>query len=474
MMEEGALRNDMVAGDLIRQIDAICHPRSVAVVGVPKGMKAGKLFLMALLEQGFAGRIYPVHPEAKEIDGLAAYPSVSAIPGIVDLAIILVSQSQTRAVLRECAAKGVKGAVLFTSGYGETGTAEGRKEEEELTRIARESGMRLIGPNCMGLYVPASGLSFFPGLPREPGPIGIISHSGSLANILCYMAPQRGLRFSTVASLGNECDLTGTDFLRYLEQDEETKVIGVYLESVTQGDAFVRVLRETSLKKPVVLWKVGLTEEGSRAAASHTGALALSGPLWENAVRQTGAVPVTGFEEWVDHLTGCSMLPPFLGDRMAIISGPGGLAVSAADACGQEELSLAELAPETRRTLGEFLPPTGTSFRNPVDVGLTASFDMNLYIQAARTVAADPGVDAVVVCGIGLSPEANRLYADAMIAARHDFGKPFLIVNIPGLDREVPPLFLNAGIPFFESVERAMAVYAGLRRYQAWCRRRGA
>ncbi len=474
MMKAQGEYNEMPPEDLVRQIDAIVHPRSVAVVGVPKGMKAGKLFLMALLDQGFAGRIYPVHPEAQEIDGLTTYPSVSAIPGIVDLAIILVSHAHAPAVLRECAAKGVKGAILFTSGYGETGTAEGRNDEAELTRIARESGMRIIGPNCMGLYVPASGLSFFPGLPREPGSIGIISHSGSLANILCYMAPQKGLRFSTVVSLGNECDLTSTDFLRYLEQDEETTVIGVYLESVKQGGAFVRMLRETSLKKPVILWKVGLTEEGSRAAASHTGALALTGPLWENAVRQTGAVPVAGFEEWVDHLTGFSMLPPSPGDRMAIISGPGGLAVSAADACGKENLSLAELAPATRRALGEFLPPTGTSFRNPVDVGLTASFDMNLYIQAARIVAADHGVDAVVVCGIGLSPEANRLYADSMIAARHDFGKPFLIVNIPGLDREVPPLFLNAGIPFFESVERAMAVYAGLRRYHAWRGRRGA
>jgi acyl-CoA synthetase (NDP forming) len=198
-------------------------------------MKTGRLFLMALLDQGYPGHIYPVNPQAKEIDGLKAYPSVASIPGAVDLAIVLVPHDRTLSVIQECAAKGVKGAVLFTAGYKETGTDEGKALEEELVRVARSSGMRLIGPNCMGFYCPKTGLSFFPRLSREPGPVGIISHSGSLANILGRIAPQRGIRFSKVVSLGNECDLTSTDFLMYLARDPDTLLIGIYLEGISRG-----------------------------------------------------------------------------------------------------------------------------------------------------------------------------------------------------------------------------------------------
>ena len=316
--------------ELRAQLDTLFNPKSVAVVGVPRGLKTGKLFLMALMDQGFPGLIYPVHPQAKEIDGLKAYPSVSDIPGQVDLAIILVPHDRTLSIVRECATKQVKGAVLFTAGYKETNTDEGKALEEELVNVARSAGMRLIGPNCMGLYSPKTGLSFFPELPRESGPVGIISHSGSLANILCHMAPEKGLRFSKAVSLGNECDLTSGDFLAYLGMDPDTRVIGAYLEGIKDGPLFLNALREASLEKPVILWKLGITPEGRRAAASHTGALAGSREIWEGVIRQGGAVPVVGFEAWVDALVGFSLLPSFLGERMAIISGPGGLAVSAA------------------------------------------------------------------------------------------------------------------------------------------------
>ncbi|MCK7467480.1 MAG: CoA-binding protein [Desulfosudis oleivorans] len=211
-------------------------------------MKTGKLFFMALLDQGFSGEIYPVSPQADEIDGFKAYPSVAAIPGAVDLAIILVPQHLILSAVKECAAKGVKGAVLFTAGYKETGTDEGRAQEEQLVQVARASGMRLIGPNCMGIYAPRSGLSFFPQLTREAGPVGLVSHSGSLANILCRTAPQRGIRFSKAISLGNECDLTSADFLLYLGNDAETRLIGAYIEGIKDGPRFFDALRTASLK----------------------------------------------------------------------------------------------------------------------------------------------------------------------------------------------------------------------------------
>ncbi len=451
---------------LMARLDDLFHPRSVAIVGLPREMKIGKLFLIALQDQGYPGPLYPVHPEAKEIDGLKAYPSVSAIPDPVDLAIILVPHHSALPVVEDCAAKGVKGAVLFTAGYGETGTDEGKALEERLVSVARCSGMRLFGPNCMGLYCPASGLSFFPELSKKPGPVGFISHSGSLANIMARIGPQKGIYFSKAVSLGNECDLTAADLLAYLGEDPETDVIGAYLEGIKNGPAFLAALKNASWKKPVVFWKVGLTQEGNRAAASHTGALGGSREIWGAVVRQGGAVSVNGFDILFDTLMGFSLLPRNLGDRIAILSGPGGLAVAAAEACGNAGLRLAEISQKTRSTLADFIPPTGTSLRNPIDVGLSASLEIQIYTQAATALAADPGVDALLVAGRGMTPDLHKLYSQGMIQAQRRSGKPIVVVNIPGFDGDFARDLCQAGVPFFETVERAMTIYAQVRQYQ--------
>ena len=453
---------------LISELDALFYPRSVAIVGLPREMKSGSIFLMGLKDQGFPGEIYPVHPVAQEIQGIKAFPNVSAIPGPVDLAIVLVPHHSALPVIQECGRKGVKGAVLFTAGYKELGTDSGKAMEEQLVAVARASGMRLIGPNCMGLYCPESGLSFFPRLSTDPGPVGIISHSGSLANILGRMAPKRGIRFSKVASLGNEADLNSTDFLVYLGSDPKTRVIGAYIENVKNGPAMLRTLQEISKEKPSILWKAGLTPQGSRAAASHTGALAGSKGVWEGVTRQAGAVTVVGFEAWVDALAGFCLFPEQWGDRVAIVSGPGGLAVGAADACSLAGLRLADLSPETCSALAEFVPPTGTSLRNPIDVGFTGALDISIYERATRVAAEDPGVDALLIIGRGLTPESNRQYIESMINAQHRSGKPFLMVDIPVTDLELGEHFGKAGIPFFETAERALATYALYRRYHIW------
>jgi acyl-CoA synthetase (NDP forming) len=432
-------------------------------------MKAGRMLLTALLDQGFPGQIFPVNPQAEEIDGLKAYPSISAIPGPVDLAIVLVPNHHTLSVITECAAKGVKGVVLFTAGYKETGTIEGKALEEELVRVARSAGMRLIGPNCVGFYSPKTGLSFFPQLSKETGPVGLISHSGSLAQILGRMGSRRGIRFSKAISLGNECDLTTADFLTYLAADSETRLIGVYMEGVKTGHAFLEALKNASLEKPVILWKVGLTPEGSRAAASHTGALASPRQIWMGAVRQGGAVPVAGFEAWVDAIMGFSFLPDNgLGDRLAIISGPGGLAVSAAEACGMVGLRLALLSPQTQSSLSEFIAKIGTSLRNPIDIGLTGAMDKETIFRAARTAAIDEGVDAVVVIGTGMIPEDVQLYVETMVQIREECQKTIVMVTMPGFDLGQAHDFYQAEIPVFETVERAMQTYALVREYQRW------
>jgi acyl-CoA synthetase (NDP forming) len=454
--------------NLIKQIDDLFNPQSIAIVGAPRGIKSGSVFLSALLEQGFSGKIYPVNPRADNINGLKAFASVADIPATVDLAIVLVPHQHSIAVLRECAAKGVKGAILFTAGYKETGTREGKALEEELVKVARSAGMRLIGPNGMGLYSPKTGLSFFPRMSKDPGPVGIVSHSGSLTNILGVMASQKGIKFSKVISSGNECDLCAADFFTYLGNDPQTGVIGSYLEGIKNGSEFFKALRQASLKKPVILWKVGLTPEGCRASASHTGALAGSRRIWQSVVRQCGAVAVVGFEAFVDALMGFSLLPSEVGPRLAIISGPGGPAVAAADACGNEGLELAGLSGHTRSELAKFVPSTGTSLQNPVDVSLSAHFDLDIFRKSAETVVADPGVDAVVIIGCGMTPEDNRRFVDNMIKVQKDYRKPLLMVEIPGFDPTLGQQFCEAGLPFFNSAERAIHTYALAYKYRRW------
>jgi acyl-CoA synthetase (NDP forming) len=255
-----------------------------------------------------------------------------------------------------------------------------------------------------------------------------------------------------------------------LGNDPETKLITAYLEGIKDGRYFINALKEASLKKPVIIWKMGLTPEGSAASASHTGALTTSKDVWKAVVQQTGVIQVKGFEQWADAIMCFSMLPLNIGNRLAIISGPGGLAVSATEACGREGLSMAKLASETRSALAEFVPPTGTSLKNPIDVGMNASLEIDIYIQAARIVAADPGVDTVVMIGIGMDEITNRQYTEAIIQMKNDFSKPFVIVKIPGFDAKLVKDILDAGIPVFDSAERALHTYASAYRYYEWRR----
>lgn len=456
--------------ELFSELDKLFNPRSVAIIGLPQGMKTGRLFLMALQDMGFSGPVYPVNPNAESIDGLKCYPDVSAIKEDVDLAIVLVSRDAAPEVVRQCAAKGVRGVVLFTAGYKETGSQQGRGIEREMAEVARAEGMRLFGPNCMGIYAPRTGLSFFPGLPKDAGHLGLISHSGSLANIIARLAPQKGMAFSKAVSLGNEADLQSADFLTYFARDPETRIIGGYIEGIKNGPYFLEALKEAAESKPVILWRVGMTPEGAHAASSHTGALAGSEEIWKGLMNQYGAVDVSGWDQWVETMMAFYLLGPCTGRRLAIISGAGGLAVSAADAVGRQGLQMAKLAEETVKELERHVPPTGTSLANPVDVSLTAHMDINIFVQTTALVGRDPNVDAVAVIGSGLDEKSNDQYIEAVIRAAKDTQKPFLAVAIPGMPHNTGPRFCRAGIPFFDTAEKAMATYA---RISAYYRRKG-
>jgi acyl-CoA synthetase (NDP forming) len=439
---------------------ALFEPRSVAVVGVPRSIRPGQLFLQALLDPGYRGRIYPVNPNAREILGLACHPSVTSLPEAVDLAVIVVPTAQAASVVRECAEKGVKVAIVFTAGFSELGTREGRERGAELMAAARGGQLRLVGPNCMGVYVPKTGLGSFPGLPSDQGPIAFVSQSGSLCNRVVWSGGGRGLAFSKVVSVGNQADLETSDFLEYLAEDSETEIIGAYLEGAKDGRRLWRALRLAGRRKHLVVWKVGRTGSGARAANSHTGALAGEARIWSGMLRQAGALQVRDIDELFDAMVALRYLGRPTGRRMAIVTGPGGPAVSAADACEEVGLELAELADETHRRLREVVASAGTSVRNPVDIGLVLGGVADVYRRALEATIDDPGVDAVVVIGSSVLTEGWQAHIEAMAELARAAAKPILHVSFgpgdPALDRALAA----EGISSFPSAERAMQAYA--------------
>jgi acetyltransferase len=295
--------------------------------------------------------------------------------------------------------------------------------------------------------------------------VGIISQSGSLTILLGQLALQKGIRFSKLVSIGNECDVNSTDVLGYLGRDSRTRVIGAYLEGIKAGPRFVKALRETAQEKPVVLWKVGATSEGRRAAASHTGALACSSEIWSGLVRQTGAVPVVGLDDWVDLLVGFSLLPASLGDRIAVVAGQAGLASAAADACHDSGLRLAQISAETRRLLSKPVSLKTTGPGNPLDLNTHGFEEPSVQVQAIRAVAEDPGVDCVLLAGMVPAGEENAAFKRILSRLSAHTNKPFLVVKPIDYHKEVNQDLNLTEIPSFDSAERAASTYARVRRY---------
>ncbi len=442
-------------------MDAIFNPKSVAVVGVPEGLKMGRLFLMGLVASGYKGKIYPVNPRADEIDGIKVIKQTRDIPGPIDLAIVLIPKKHLLGIIDELGEVGTKAAVIFTAGLAELGEV-GAEEQNLLVERAREAGIRLIGPNCQGVYAPKVGMSFFPGMPTTPGDVSFVAGSGSLASMTVWRAASRHLYFNKVISFGNACDLTPSDFASYFGEDDETKIIISYIEGIPEGRRFFETLKAVTPKKPVVVWKAGLTDLGAKAALSHTGALSGSAELWEGALRQLGAVTAQGMDELVDAMMALKFIPYPIGRRVAILSGPGGLAVSAADWAAREGLALAEPTDETKRKIAKIIPGEGTSVKNPVDVGLGASANSEHYTLPARYLLEDPNVDSVVIIGGTFYKDMNEVYRRELISAKDDTKKTLIAVTLEEFtknmgDDRMEAEFIGGGVPTFPSPERALS-----------------
>lgn len=349
-------------------LDYIFHPRSIAVVGTANNpFNSGHMFLMSFHSFGFKGNIYPVHPEESEVEGLKCYPSVKDIPEPVDYAFSAIPARFTPQLVEDCVAKGVKVIAFFTAGFSESGEPGGVELEAELVRIARSSGTRLIGPNCVGVYCPSAGLSPSPDFSRQNGQLGLLSQSGGLTGYLVRALNTRGVYFSKAVSYGNACDINETDLLEYFAHDPETKIIAAYIEGVKDGRLFFKAVRESAQAKPVIVLKGGKTEQGAATAASHTSALAGSATAWDALVHQTGAIQVNTVDEMVDLACLFVHMPPPKGKRIGIVGLGGGASVLSADDCIRAGLFLPPLSREIEQRLRSFVPAAGNIFGNPLD-----------------------------------------------------------------------------------------------------------
>jgi acyl-CoA synthetase (NDP forming) len=467
------------------EIDAIFQPRSIAVVGASANENTpGYDYVRSLQEFGYAGRIYPVNPKGGEILGLPTYPSLRDLPDDVDYVISCIPAAAILDLIDDCAAKGTRALQLFTARFSETGREEDAELERRLAERGREAGVRIIGPNCMGLIHPKQGISFRPDMVREPGSVGLLSQSGNLLFELTYFAGPRGLRFSKAISYGNGLDLNEADFLEYFGQDDESAVVGAYVEGVRDGRRFLKALRAAAADKPVVVLKGGRTAAGGRAAASHTAALAGQRDVWQAAVAQAGAVSVDTLEDLIDTLIAFASMRPGSGNRLAMVGGGGGRSVLTADLCEELGLSVPPLPDDVERRIAEAAPDLAGWVTNPVDQSILAGSGVG-GAQALDWLDESAGID-LLVANVGEAWALGRPNAESLmtriperfveIGART--AKPFAAVLGPAdypdeaaqrLVAAARDRLVGAGLALFPSVERAVRTLARVREY--WARR---
>ncbi|OLS15706.1 MAG: succinyl-coa synthetase alpha subunit related protein [Promethearchaeota archaeon CR_4] len=399
-------------GNLQNRADlhTLFYPKNIAVIGVSHNPVSGIKYIKAHEVSGFPGGLYPINPKYSEIDGRKIYPSLDAaeVPEI-DMAIIAVPAPNVPAVIRDCHKKKVKFAVIFTSGFAESGRED---LDQELRQAIADGPTRVVGPNGLGVYNQESRVNFlFKRSFELPGNISYIAQSGGTTARLLMSLQTIGVGMQNAVSAGNMLDVSMADFLRYFRDEVKTKVVVLYMENVRDGRDFLAALRETTRVKPVIIWKSGQSDIGATAARSHTGSLAGSYQIWESALRQHGAIIAENFEEMRDFAAALSInqtLPN--GNRIGIVVSGGGVGVEITDVVRTHNLEVPELTLETQRKLAEFIPDINSSFRNPVDLG-EYGYVPHYYGRALKIITEDPNVDVVVTVR---EPERSPWFEESM------------------------------------------------------------
>lgn len=484
------------AGDAF---DRIFHPRSVAIVGASvRGNVFGTGILSALKAIGFEGRLYAVNPKGGEYNGMKIYTGLSEIPEPIDFAIIAVPAERVPKALEECRLMGVVGAEILSAGFSELGTEAGARLEQEIRDIASR-GIRVVGPNCFGIYCPMSGLTLLPGpdLSRKSGPVSFVSQSGGMSIDFAHIGKWMGIGFSKVVSFGNGADLRETELLEYFGSDPETRVIAMYIEGVKDGGRFFSVLKDVAARKPVVVNKGGLTEAGKRAVESHTASMGGSRRIWEAVLRQAGAVQVGDLWEMAQTCLAFSLLPAGVYENITVAGGGGALGVSACDEAERYGLSIPLLDPEITETILLHLPRPGSSAKNPIDAA-NPFVGPQAYREVFLNAARDPRVDIQILIqllhhykslssAMGLSSPKEvapyRQLAEEMKEVAGITGKPLMLVlpdfkqgvesmDIAEMIREARDIFLDRGIPVFDDLGNCLRALGHVSRYYAGRRRR--
>lgn len=450
-------------------LEKILHPRSIAIVGASPRGRGGR-FLSPLQELGYKGNIYPVNPKYPEIMGLKAYARVTDISGPVDYVISSVPSTQALGLIKDCAAKGVKCVHLYTARFGETGRQDAVDLEQEILAAARKGGVRIIGPNCLGLYYPAEGIAFNTGMPRESGTVGVASQSGGALMDIVGSSAQRGLRFSKAISYGNALDFNECDYLEYLTGDPQTKLILMYIEGVRDGKRFVDTLKKATAVKPVIILKGGRGSAGTRATASHTASMAGSREMWQAVVDQTGIATALDFEELVDIAVALNYLPPETGRKIGVIGGSGGTSVLAADICEEAGLNVIPIPQDIRDTLKKEGSAIWDWISNPVDFSIAMGDRSNVFGIAAL-MGKHPEFQLLMSFMPGpWHPGKGPFDVDRhmQLSPHHITDKPIVIVfgnrprgkgrkedELDSLSAQIQQRLIEAKLPTYPSVTRA-------------------
>lgn len=465
---------------IVEAFKPLFEPRTVAVVGASaKGAAFPNVFIRRIREFGFKGEIYPIHPAAESIDGLKAYRSLGDTPNPVDYAFIAIPAAQVPPLLKDAHGR-VRYAQVISSGFGEVD--EGKELQDRLAGAAREGGMRLIGPNCLGIYTPRGGVTFAEIGPREVGSVGIVSQSGGLGTDIIRRGLARGLKFSGLVTVGNCADIGPNDLIEFYLADPQTKVIGTYIESTRDGRRLFEILRKARAAKPVVVLKGGRTSQGRAAAASHTGSLAGDDRAWVALSRQTGCVLVETLEEFLDTLLIFQALKPQTGHpmkRIVLFGNGGGASVLATDYFARLGLNVEPFGKEAIDALAALKLPPGTSITNPVDtpVGTLQQEDGRVAEKILEIINGIGKPDALVV-HLNLSafvgrtkPEVldNLVKAALRVQERYPGQSHFVLVlrsdGEPALEERKRAFRASAvalGIPVYDEMSNAGSALAAL------------
>jgi acyl-CoA synthetase (NDP forming) len=481
----------MAQQTVIEQFTPLFAPKTVAVVGAStKGTALPNVFIRRIREFGFSGEIYPIHPSADEIDGLKAYRSLADTPHPVDYAYIAVSAAQIPSML--AAARGrVRYAQVISSGFGEVD--EGKALQEELAAAARAGGMRLLGPNCLGIYTPRGHVTFAEIGPREVGPVGVISQSGGLGTDIIRRGLARGLKFSGLITVGNCADITPSDLLEFYLADAQTRVIGMYIETAKDGRRLFEILRAAQAAKPVVILKGGRTKQGIAAAASHTGSLAGDDRVWVALSRQTGCILVNTLDEFIDALLIFQALTPRPAHptrRVVLFGNGGGTSVLATDYFARLALDVTPFGEQTQDALAALKLPPGTSITNPVDCPVgTLQQEEGRVAEKILDIIYGSGRPEALVMHLNLSafvgrtkPEVlDNLVAAALRVQEHYPGLAHFVLVLrsdgePSLEerkREFRAKAVALGVPVYDEMSNAGMALAALAAYERFVHSRG-